>query len=160
MTVTLGLMVPGVVLAIASSIYTAFLFGQAKGRDLWQNPLLAPHLLVQAIATGAALLVPLAMAFAPNATGILLWWTAGATLAHLAFVAAEVSAPAPTAHAELAVYEMTRGRFQQFFIAGVVLSVIGLAAPWAGVAVCLFAFLGPLAYEHAFVQGGQAVPLA
>lgn len=160
MAVTTGLMIPGAILAIMSSIYTAFLFGQSKGRDLWQNPLLAPHLLVQAIATGAALLVPFAMAFAPNATQMLLWWTAGATLAHLAFVAAEVTAPAPTAHAGLAVWEMTRGRFQRFFVAGVVLSLIGLAAPWAGVAVCLFAFLGPLAYEHAFVQGGQAVPLA
>jgi Fe-S-cluster-containing dehydrogenase component/formate-dependent nitrite reductase membrane component NrfD len=160
MALTVGLMVPGAILAILTSVYTAFLFGQAKGRDLWQNPLLAPHLLVQALAGGAALLVPFAMGFAPGATQILLWCTAGATLAHLAFVAAEVTAPAPTAHAGLAVREMTRGRFQYFLAAGVILSVIGLAAPWAGVAVCLFAFLGPLAYEHAFVQAGQAVPLA
>ncbi|TAM85885.1 MAG: 4Fe-4S dicluster domain-containing protein, partial [Candidimonas sp.] len=38
----------GVVLAIGTSIYTAWLFGASKARDLWQNPLLAPHLLAQA----------------------------------------------------------------------------------------------------------------
>src|SRR5262249_12678912 len=36
---------PGVVLAACSAVYTAFLFAQAKGRDFWQNPLLAIHLL-------------------------------------------------------------------------------------------------------------------
>src|SRR5262249_17918293 len=39
-------------------LYTAFLFGQAKGRDLWQSPLLAPHLVVQALLAGAALFRP------------------------------------------------------------------------------------------------------
>jgi hypothetical protein len=34
--------------AVLTAVYTAFLFGQAKGRDLWQSPLLAPHLVVQA----------------------------------------------------------------------------------------------------------------
>ncbi|MFC3104695.1 4Fe-4S dicluster domain-containing protein [Salinisphaera aquimarina] len=158
--ISVWLMWPGVVLAILSSIYTAFLFGQAKARDLWQNPLLAPHLLVQSIAAGAAIVVPFAMGFAPDAVQVLLWWTGGATLVHLGFVAAEVASPAPTAHSELALHEMTKGRFKQFFVAGVLLSVIGLSAPWLGVTACLFAFLGPLAYEHAFVQGGQSVPLA
>ena len=30
----------------------SLLFAQAKARDMWQNPLLPPHLLVQAIAAG------------------------------------------------------------------------------------------------------------
>ena len=33
--------------------YTAFLFGQCEGRDLWQTPLLLPILLAQAVAAGA-----------------------------------------------------------------------------------------------------------
>lgn len=157
---SIWLMGPGVPLAIASSIYTAWLFGQAKARDLWQNPLLAPHLLTQAMAAGSAFVVPFALGFAPAATPFVLWVTGAATLLHLVFVAAEFTAPTPSEHVRIAHYEMTRGRFRYFFAAGVVLSVIGLAAPWAGIWVCLFAFLGPLAYEHAFVQGGQAVPLA
>ena len=45
---------PGVPLALATACYTAYLFAQAKARDLWQSPLLAPHLAVQAVLAGAA----------------------------------------------------------------------------------------------------------
>jgi formate-dependent nitrite reductase membrane component NrfD len=40
---------PGVVLAVLTAVYTAFLFAQAKGRDLWQNPLFSMHLLAHAV---------------------------------------------------------------------------------------------------------------
>src|SRR5699024_10536054 len=83
------LMFLGAPLAIGSSIYTAWLFGQSKARELWQTPLLAPHLLTQAIAAGAALMVPFAMMLAPAATQVVLWITAAATLLHLIFVLAE-----------------------------------------------------------------------
>ena len=36
--------------------YTAFLFGQAEGRDLWQSPLLFWHLVVQAVMVGSGAL--------------------------------------------------------------------------------------------------------
>ena len=48
---------PGVVLAALAAVYTAFLFAQAGGRDLWQSPLLAWHLLVQAVMAGRAALL-------------------------------------------------------------------------------------------------------
>ena len=41
-------------LAAAAAGYSAFLFGQAEGRDFWQSPLLLPHLLVAALAAGFA----------------------------------------------------------------------------------------------------------
>jgi Fe-S-cluster-containing dehydrogenase component len=44
----------GLALAVGVATYTAFLFGQAEGRDLWQSPLLPFHLVVQALAAGAA----------------------------------------------------------------------------------------------------------
>src|SRR5487761_1650353 len=40
--------------ALGTAVYTAYLFAQAKGRDLWQSPLLAPHLAVQAVLAGGA----------------------------------------------------------------------------------------------------------
>ncbi len=55
--------VPGIVvvlaafLAVASAGYSAFLFAQAKGRDMWQSPLFFWHLLVQAIIAGSAVLL-------------------------------------------------------------------------------------------------------
>jgi Fe-S-cluster-containing dehydrogenase component/formate-dependent nitrite reductase membrane component NrfD len=49
---------PGVVLAALTAVYTAFLFAQAKGRDLWQNPLFSMHLLAHAaLGAGAAWMV-------------------------------------------------------------------------------------------------------
>ena len=43
--------------AIGAAVYTAFLFAQAEGRDLWQSPLLPFHLVQAAMMGGAALLV-------------------------------------------------------------------------------------------------------
>lgn len=42
--------------ALATAVYTAFLFKQAKGRDFWQSPLLVPHMLVHAPLAGCAVL--------------------------------------------------------------------------------------------------------
>ncbi|MCK4562137.1 MAG: polysulfide reductase NrfD, partial [Flavobacteriaceae bacterium] len=41
--------------AILLAIYTAFLFAQAKGRDFWQSPSLALHMLVHSVMAGAAI---------------------------------------------------------------------------------------------------------
>ena len=40
--------------SVMVAIYTAFLFAQAKGRDFWQSPTLALHMLVHSIMAGAA----------------------------------------------------------------------------------------------------------
>ena len=53
-------------LAVAAAVYTAYLFAQAKARDLWQSPLLAPHLAVQAALAGAAAMLPLLAWLAPG----------------------------------------------------------------------------------------------
>ena len=44
----------GVPLAVATAGYTAFLFGQAEARDLWQSPMLLWHMLAGALAAGGA----------------------------------------------------------------------------------------------------------
>jgi Ni/Fe-hydrogenase subunit HybB-like protein len=153
------LAVAGLPLAALTAVYTAYLFAQAKARDLWQDPLLVPHLLVQAALAGSAVLLPVAIALdAP--TGELEWILAGAALAHVVIVAGEVTVTHGTAHAHLAIREMTRGRFAVWFWAGLVLVAAAVAAPWIGVAAALPALAGLLAHEHAYVQSGQAVPLA
>src|SRR4029078_12819533 len=50
------LMIAGIPLSILTAVYTAYLFAQAKARDMWQNPLLPPHLLVQALLLSSAVL--------------------------------------------------------------------------------------------------------
>jgi formate-dependent nitrite reductase membrane component NrfD len=47
----------GGLLAAATAAYSGWLFGQAKGRDLWQSPLVPVHLLVQAFVAGCAALL-------------------------------------------------------------------------------------------------------
>src|SRR5829696_1491216 len=44
----------GIVPAILTAVYTAFLFAQAKGRDFWQSPVLGLHMIVHSFIAGAA----------------------------------------------------------------------------------------------------------
>lgn len=154
------LMFPGLVLGVMTSIYTAYLFAQSKGRDMWQNPLLVPHLLIQSLMLGAALLLLFASGESPATAFYLTRMLQLMVFLHLAFVIGEVSMPHPTEHAKLATHEMVGGRFGRFFWWGMLLVAVGLAVPWLGVAVVPFVAVGLLAYEHAWVQAGQSVPLA
>jgi formate-dependent nitrite reductase membrane component NrfD len=159
----LALAWPGLPLAALAAVYTAFLFAQAKARDLWQSPLLPPQLLVHAVASGAAALFALAPRLEPGAAARLAVLGGTATLAHLLLVASELASAHPTSHARLAAREMTRGRYRHFFAAGVALSAAGALASFARPESALWVplvLLGLLAHEHAFVQAGQAVPLA
>ena len=56
--------------------------------------------------------------------------------------------------------ELTTGRYRFYFWIGTLLVAIALAAPWIGPVAGASALVGLLAYEHAYVQAGQAVPLA
>ncbi|MHB8146798.1 MAG: 4Fe-4S dicluster domain-containing protein [Vulcanimicrobiaceae bacterium] len=150
----------GVPLAVLASIYTAYLFAQAKARDLWQNPLLPPHLLVQALVAGSAILLPFAAIFQPAAVGLLLVVLGISSAVHIVFVIAEMTMGHPTAHAHLAAHEMVRGRYGRWFWAGGIFLVVAVLAPWIGQVAVPLALLGLVAYEHAYVQAGQSVPLA
>jgi len=155
------LMWPGAPLAVLCSAYTAFLFAQAKARDLWQNPLLAPHLLVQAALTGAAVLLPFSLWLAPQGVVTILLWTVGlASLAHVLFVWVDAVLPHATAHARQAAAQMTRGRYRVFFWPALALCASGIAVPWVGAWLFPLTLAGVLAHEHARVQAGQSVPLA
>jgi Ni/Fe-hydrogenase subunit HybB-like protein len=154
------LAVRGLPAAAAAAVYTAFLFAQAKARDLWQSPLLAPHLLVQAVLLGSAVTLPLAHWLAEAAVGPLEWLLAGTALAHALMALAEVALPHPTAHAHLAARELTAGRYARFYWIGLGLALVAALAPAIGVAAVPLALLAVLAHEHAHVQAGQSVPLA
>jgi Fe-S-cluster-containing dehydrogenase component/formate-dependent nitrite reductase membrane component NrfD len=176
------LMLAGIPLSIMTAVYTAYLFAQAKARDMWQNPLLPPHLLTQSLLDGAAALLLLLFilqeiiadeAFLPTARGqvlFLLWALALSSFLHLLMVWGEVSLTHPTAHARLAVWEMVRGRYKSDFWMGTVLSFAGGLVPALalfgvisislGVAGAPLALIGLMLYENAYVQAGQSVPLA
>jgi len=158
-----SLAVPGLPLAVMSAVYTAFLFAQSKARDLWQSPLLPPHIAVQAILAGSSALLVVDALGREEATAALALTVAGAALVHLLMIWGEVALPHGTAHAHLAIWEMTSGRYRPFFWWGVVLAILALATPWMGAAAsvgAVSALGGLIAYEHAYVQSAQSVPLA
>jgi len=160
------LAIAGAPLAALTAIYTAFLFAQARARDLWQSRLLAPHLAVQAIVLGAAAMIVAGLggpggpggpgAAAVHAARLL----AIASAVHLALIAAEVARRHATEHARLAVRAMTAGSYARVFWPGVALGAAGLAAPWLPLPAAIAALAGMLCFEHAHVQAGQIVPLA
>ena len=166
--------VPGLPLAALCAIYTAYLFAQARARDLWQNPLLPPHFLLQALLAGSAALLPFAGWLEPGGVRPLMWIVAGASLLHLLFVSGEATLTHATAHARLAAHEMIAGRYRMFFWGGVGLGTLGMLAAGtvfrtagpggslanSAAAAAVLALGGLLLYEHAYVQAGQAVPLA
>jgi Fe-S-cluster-containing dehydrogenase component len=142
------LMVPaGAMLAV----YTALLFGQCEGRDLWQSRWLAPHTLVNALLAGAAL-------FAIVDEGPVRWWLAGAAAVSAAIALADAFGRHRTAQARRAARNLRALRGFSVGIAAVAAAVplAFVLAPLAGVA----ALAGLWAYEHAWVRAGQSVPLS
>ncbi|HET7287071.1 MAG TPA: NrfD/PsrC family molybdoenzyme membrane anchor subunit, partial [Pyrinomonadaceae bacterium] len=135
------LMIAGIPLSILTAVYTAYLFAQAKARDMWQNPLLPPHLAFQALLLGSAVLLPVIILlrnvspvdrfidFQLYDENLLLWALGIFSAIHLLMVWGEVSLTHPTAHARLAIWEMVKGRYKNDFWIGTILSFIGGILP-------------------------------
>jgi Ni/Fe-hydrogenase subunit HybB-like protein len=157
-----------------AAAYTAFLFGQCEGRDLWQTPLLPAHLIVQALLCGSAVLALLpesiggsaqALAFAVPALTVSLGL-------HLLMLLGEVAMPHTTDNARYGARLMTHGPFARAFWGGAVVMggilplLLLLVGPLllasahriaAGLASAL-ALAGLLIFEWCFVMAGQSVP--
>jgi Fe-S-cluster-containing dehydrogenase component/formate-dependent nitrite reductase membrane component NrfD len=169
------LLVPAALFGIGAAGYTAFLFGQAEGRDFWQSPLLLPVLIAQAALAGSAALGLLAWALnAGSAVASMLTTILLVALAlHGLLALIEVFGSHANSHVAAAAHYMVRGPLQNifwgpFFAIGTLIPllmlVIGLLAPEASLALLgiagVFALVGLFAYEHCFVTAGQVVPLS
>ncbi|MCZ7568065.1 MAG: polysulfide reductase NrfD [Ardenticatenaceae bacterium] len=164
----------GFVLALASAIYTAFLFGQAEGRDLWQSTLLPVHLVVQALMVGASALLLLALFVTmPSPWLTVLVWTFGLMLIIDLFVTlvGEFGMPHTSETAARAAHEIHRGKFRLQFWGGsitlghllplvllLVATVSGSPAPVALAIAALAAAVGLYLFEFAFVMAPQEIP--
>jgi formate-dependent nitrite reductase membrane component NrfD len=135
--------------AAGTAIYTAFLFGQSKGRDLWQSSLLGPHLAVQALVAGAGLFAP----------GWLIWLLPVNGL----LVAGEVYGRHATEDARRAAHLIQEDpRFSTGVLAlGHLLPLAILwAVPQSAPLAAGLALVGLLVWEHLYVQAPQRVPNA
>jgi formate-dependent nitrite reductase membrane component NrfD len=172
--VTSILLWPTVLVGFCAAAYTAFLFGQCEGRDLWQTPLLPAHLIVQALLCGSAVLTLLpdsiggstqALAFAVPALTVSLGL-------HLLMLLGEVAMPHTTDNARYGARLMTHGPFAPAFwggavvLGGIIPLLLLLLGPMlfaspnriaVGLASVL-ALAGLLVFEWCFVMAGQSVP--
>ncbi len=164
-----ALLWPTVLAGFLAAVYTAFLFGQCEGRDLWQTPLLPVHLIVQALMCGAAVLPLLPSSLGGSAQVLAAAKVAlGFTLfLHLLIVAAEFMMPHATDNSAYAARLITHGPFRRWFWGGTVGlgGILPLCLLWlapfdfyntaiAGV----LALAGLLIFEWCFVMAGQSVP--
>src|SRR5579871_572006 len=164
-----ALLWPTVVLGFLAAVYTAFLFGQCEGRDLWQTPLLPVHLIVQALMCGGAVLALLPGVGGGTAETLSV---ARITLLitipfHLLIVAAEFMMPHSTDNSAYAARLITHGPFKNWFwtgsiLLGGILPLSLLAVPPANALfvpiASVLSLLGLLSFEWCFVMAGQSVP--
>ena len=160
---------PSVALGALAAVYTAFLFAQAEGRDLWQSPLLSSHLLVQSVMAGAAgflLIGPLFGLDAGAARTVAGIFAASLAADLLLTAAGEFGLPHASIVAAAAARMITRGRYARHYwgsLAGGIalpLAIVALArtSPLALAAAGALALAGLFAYEWAFVFAPQQVP--
>ncbi len=169
------LLIPAALFGAAAAGYTAFLFGQAEGRDFWQSPLLLPILLVQATLAGAASLGILSWILGASSVLMTLFTTVllSAIVLHVLLIFVEVFGAHSNSHVATAAHYVTGGPlrpiFQGLFLAlgsllPVVLLILALLLPVAQPVLLglagLVALVGLFAYEHCFVVAGQAVALS
>ncbi len=158
---------PAMLLGAATAGYTAFLFGQCEGRDLWQSSLLLPTLLAQAVVAGAAAYSLAGLAIEVPAAAAVRWTMLTGLVACGALIGAEMTSRG-TPHVEAAVAAMTDARFWVGgVVVGLVLPAVAIAAALAAgsgaalpAAAGLAALLGMWFYEDSFVRAGQSVPLS
>jgi formate-dependent nitrite reductase membrane component NrfD len=163
---------PAVPAAVMVAGYTAFLFGQAEGRDLWQSPVLFWHLQAQAVMVGSGALLILAAVFAPEQSTVtwLTWALVIGIAAHLLITLVEFGGKHPTRNAQIAAHSITHGRYsREFYFGGVLLALIAAALALVGLAtgVAVFAIIAGLLvqvslvyHEKVFVKAAQDPPLS
>ncbi len=147
------------VTALAVAGYTAFLFAQCKGRDLWESPLLLPHLLAQAILCGSACFLP----FAASSLGLKLVVVIS-VVAHLLLSLVERFRAQPTENAKQAAGFLSTVNlgplcaFRDGLIISVIVSLVLIFI--LPEAVFVPALFGLYLYEHAYIRAGQLPPLS
>jgi hypothetical protein len=153
--------------------YTAFLFGQAEARDLWQSAVLFWHLFAQAAMVGSGFLAMLApfADLSTDASQLLARAFVLSTAAYLLIIAIEYGGKHASRNAAVAAHVITHGRYAKTFWLGAVLPAVvavGLGSTvWSGsgsqvalLAGGVLVQVALIAYESVFVRAAQDVPLS
>jgi Fe-S-cluster-containing dehydrogenase component/formate-dependent nitrite reductase membrane component NrfD len=153
--------------ALGVVVYSAFLLGQAEGRDMWQSPMLPFELLAQSIVVSSGVFLALGR-FVPLPSSLETFlsvvFPVALALNLLLLLANKFAMPFASEVALLASRDITHGRYRNHFWWGgvalghVVPFAIFLAAPLAAPVAALAAMIGLFFYEYALVMAPQRVP--
>jgi len=154
-----------------AAAYTAFLFAQCEGRDLWQHTnVLLPHLLVQALCVGGAALLPFVpdgslaiavavMAVLHHALGLLERF--GHHDTHNSRMAAILLPAIPVFQgAKMSAFHVGMATTTAASLLGMLLVHGGMAHPVLLALCAVLAWVGLFLYEQAYVRAGQLPPLS
>ena len=159
------------VIAVVVAIYTAFLFAQAKGRDFWQSPTLALHMLVHSFMAGASVfgILSLAVESGGNWLPFLKVVLIIALVVNLFTMLIELTTTHPTEDAKRTVDMILQGSYKHKFWWGVLLlgNIIplgilffgGVGAPTLAIAGAIV-LLGIYLTEDIWVEAPQRIPLS
>lgn len=156
----------GVVSGIMLALYTAFLMGQAKGRDFWQSPMLIIHMAIHSAVAGAAFWVtaPLVIDIPPQFTALATNILAGSVALGLLVLLLELVSAHPTTDAKLTVRMIVGKKFGKlFFIGGLLVgNILPLALLYLGYGpiAAAAALIGVLIIDHIWVKAPQLIPLS
>jgi formate-dependent nitrite reductase membrane component NrfD len=160
--------------AIASACYSAFLFAQAKGRDLWQSPLFLWHLLVQALTAGSAtILIAGYFIETPSETrNTTLLILLISLIISLAMIMGEIALPHISEDVRIATHALIKGKLSGRFwglvvCVGMIVPIICAAiAYWStasfvfSIAAAILALAGLWWFEDLWIKAGQSAPLS
>ena len=166
--------------SIMVAVYTAFLFAQAKGRDFWQSPAMAVHMLVHSLMAGSATFLILDLFMPWKGAGLMSDYSlvvlilAITLVINLFTMLVELTMTHPTKDAKLVVKMITKGRYKNLFWAGVLL--IGNILPFVLILLsgntavemqgmvlsiaALMVLVGIYFTERIWVEAPQRIPLS
>ena len=157
------LMIPGAILAILGAVYTAFLFGQARGRDLWQSTgLSAVHMLVHAVMAGSVSMMVIMPETSVWMANVLLW----GIILNMCIMAKEILKPHDTPDTKKAIHLMTKGYYSKYFWAGIVfgnIAPIVMINTYADTITLIaggMALVGIILTEFVRIRVPQMIPLS
>ena len=147
-------------------VYTAFLLGQAEGRDMWQSPLLPFQLLSQSamVASGVFITLNLFVQLSNGLFNFLSNTFLISLVINLVFtLVGKFAMPYASEVAMLASREMSHGKFRNHFwwggiALGHVIPLALFAIPSVLPLAVLAAVVGLFFYEYAFVMAPQHIP--
>lgn len=159
----------GIILALLTAVYTAFLFAQAKGRDFWQSPMLGLHMIIHSIMAGFAVFL-IALTFLNVNVGfvmVLIFLSIAALIFHLISIAIELTTTHSTEDAHKTVKMITNGEFSSKFWLGMIfagntlpLILLLTGIPFAFIAAGILILIGLWFAEDIWVQAPQRIPLS